>query len=215
MNYKIKLVLILLTISSNLFAQSDAVSKTILDNLSEKFKTYDVVKIDFTLTVNNPSAKSKETQNAILYLKSKVNMYKIVFGDQEILSNGKNQWTYLKADNEVQLSKVSKDEDLLNPAQIFTSYNKGFKSKYNGETKIGLSIYQNVELAPITTRSFFKIKMSVNKVKSQLYSLSVFDKNGNVYTYIVNNLLPVKGIDDSYFVWDKKKYPNVDLQDLR
>lgn len=213
MNFNIKCILLLLTLSGNLFAQSDASSKIILDALSKKFKTYDAVKTDFNITVYNPEIKNKDSQNGVLYLKS--NKYKIIFQNQEILSDGKNQWTYLKADNEVQLNMVSKDEDALNPAQIFTAYNKGYKTKYNGETKIGTTIYHNIELAPIATKSFFKIKMAINKAKNQIYSLSVFDKNGNIYTYLVKNLVPVKDISDSFFVWDKKKYSNVDLQDLR
>ncbi|TAH01933.1 MAG: outer membrane lipoprotein carrier protein LolA [Sphingobacteriales bacterium] len=213
MNFKIKCILLLLTLSGKLFAQSDASSKIILDALSEKFKTNDAVKTDFNITVYNPEIKNKDSQNGVLYLKS--NKYKIIFQNQEILSDGKNQWTYLKADNEVQINMVSKDEDALNPAQIFTAYNKGYKTKYNGETKIGTIIYQNIELAPIATKSFFKIKMVINKAKNQIFSLSVFDKNGNIYTYLVKNLVSVKDISDSFFVWDKKKYPNVDLQDLR
>lgn len=215
LNLKVSLVFVLLIICCNLFAQSDAESKIILDAVSKKFKTYDVVKTDFSLTVNNPVAKTKETQNGILYLKSKANSYKIIFAEQEILSDGKSQWTYLKTDNEVQLSNVSKDEDAINPAQIFTAYNKGFKSKYNGETKTGTTNYQNIELVPISNRSFFKIKMVINKSINQLYNLSVFDKNGNIYTYTIKKLTPVTGISNTFFVWDKKKFPAVDLQDLR
>ncbi len=215
MYFKIKFILILIVLSGNLFAQSDAASKVILDAITKKFKTYDVVKSDFTFTVNNLKEKSNESEAGVLYLKSKTNKYKLIFQNQEILSDGKNQWTYLKADNEVQLNAVSKDEDALSPAQVFTSFNKGFKSKYNGETKIGTIVYQNIELAPIATKSFFKIKLAINKAKNQIYSVSIYNKNGINYTYTINRLTTLNLIGDSFFVWDKKKYPNVDLEDLR
>lgn len=215
MTFKIKILTALLFLTSHLFAQSDVASKNILSALSKKFKTYDVVKTDFTLSINNAEAKTKESQSGVLYLKYKANKYKIVLAEQEILSDGKSQWTYLKADNEVQLSNVSKADDALNPAQIFTDYNKGYKTKYNGDSKTGNTIYQNIELVPTATRSFFKIKMMVNKAKKQLYSMAIYDKNGNIYTYTIKTLSAATGITDVFFVWDKKKFAGVDIQDLR
>ncbi len=215
MNFKFRMFFMLLIVCSNLFAQSDASSKLILDALSKKIKTYDLVKTEITFTVNNLETKSNESQVGVLYLKSKANKYKLIFQNQEILSDGKNQWTYLKADNEVQLNTVNNEEDALSPAQIFTSFNKGFKSKYNGETKIGTAVYQNIELAPIATKSFFKIKLAINKAKNQIYSVSIYNKNGINYTYTINKLTALNVIGDSFFVWDKKKYPNVNLEDLR
>ncbi len=215
MNFKFRMFFMLLIVCNNLFAQSDASSKLILDALSKKFKTYDLVKTEITFTVNNLETKINESQVGVLYLKSKANKYKLIFQNQEILSDGKNQWTYLKADNEVQLNTVNNEEDALSPAQIFTNFNKGFKSKYNGETKIGTTVYQNIELAPITTKSFFKIKLAINKAKNQIYSVSIYNKNGINYTYTINKLTALSVIGDSFFVWDKKKYPNVNLEDLR
>ncbi len=215
MTFKIKSLTALLFISSHLFAQSDVASKNILSALSKKFKTYDVVKTDFTLSINNAEAKTKESQSGVLYLKYKANKYKIVMAEQEILSDGKSQWTYLKDDNEVQLSNISKADDALNPAQIFTDYNKGYKTKYNGDSKTGNTVYQNIELVPIATRSFFKIKMMVDKAKNQLYSMVIYDKNGNIYTYTIKTLSAATGIKDAFFVWDKKKFAGVDIQDLR
>lgn len=215
MTLKLKTLTAILFIGSNLFAQSDATSKNILAALSKKFKTYEVVKTDFTLALTNAQDKSKQNLVGVLYLKSKTNQYKIVFAGQEILSDGKTQWTYLKDDNEVQLNNVSKNDDAINPAQIFTTYTKGYKTKYNGDNKVGNTIYQNIELVPIATRSFFKLKMKVDKLKNELYSLIIFDKNGNTYSYTIKKLTPVTGIADAFFVWDKKKFIGVDVQDLR
>lgn len=215
MNLRIAIVFLLLVANGKLFAQSDASSRVILENLNQKFKRYNVVKTNFTITITYPQQKRKETQNGTLYLKTKDSRYKIIFQNQEILSDGKNQWTYLKTDNEVQLNEVRRDDNTLNPIQLFTNYDKGYKTKFNGETKIGTITYQNIELVPIAEKSFFKIKMTINKNKNQIYSLSVLEKNGNIYSYLVNNLISVKNISDSFFVWDKKAYPNVDLQDLR
>jgi outer membrane lipoprotein-sorting protein len=212
---KFKSLLILLFISSNIFAQNDVASKTILAALNKKFNTYDVVKIDFSLNINNLESNSKETQNGVLYLKAKSNQYKITLPKQDIFSDGKSQWTYLKKDNEVQLNTVSNDEDALNPAKIFSSYNKGYKSRFIDESKIGANTYQNLELAPLTNKSFSKIKMAIDKNKHQLYALAIYGKDGMIYTYTVKKIIPVKGLTNSFFVFDKKMHLGVDFQDLR
>jgi len=215
MTFKIKIFTLLFSISSQLFAQSDVESKKILSALSKKFKTYDVVKTDFTLSINNAETKTKESQSGILYLKSKTNKYKIILAEQEIISDGKNLWTFLKNDNEVQLSTVSKDENTLNPAQLFTAYEKGYKSRFIGESNAGGKSYQNIELVPLADKSFSKIKMTIDKKQNQIYSLAVYDKSATIYLYTVKKLISLKDINDSFFTFEKKNYPKVDIQDLR
>jgi outer membrane lipoprotein-sorting protein len=133
------------------------------------------------------------------------------------LSDGKNQWTYLKKDKEVQVSDADKSGDgLNNPAQIFTMYEKGFKYLYTGEQKIAGKVYQNIELTPEDDKkAIFKVKLTIDKVKKQLYSALLFDKNGNRYTYTVRTFTPNVPAPDATFAWDAKGHPGVEVVDLR
>src|SRR3978361_1680653 len=95
------LILSLLTIltTSYSFAQKDAAAKAILSQVSAKYKQYDVVKTDFTFTLDNQQAGVKDTQNGTLIAKSKSNKFKVtLYGPeasakpvvaQEIISVGK------------------------------------------------------------------------------------------------------------------------------
>lgn len=209
------LILFLLTLFSNTYAQTDAQANAILAGVSKKYKSFDVVKTEFSYTIKNPQASINETQNGTLYVKSKLNKYKIILGAQELISDGKVQWTYLKNDNEVQLSGIDNSANALNPAQIFTIYEKGFKSVYLGDTKINNIVYQNIELAPLADRSFSKIKLRINKQQKQISNIIVYDKNGNVYTYLIKSFVPNVKVADTLFSFDTKKYPGVDVVDLR
>lgn len=71
-------------------------------------------------------SKVKETQQGTLYVKANANKYKVAMTNQDLISDGKVQWTYLKNDQEVQISNVDSG-DAINPAKIFTIYEKGFK----------------------------------------------------------------------------------------
>lgn len=197
------------------FAQSDATAKAILAGVSKKYRSYDVIKADFVYTIKNPQANISESQSGVLYSKSKANKYKVAIANQEMISDGKVQWTYLKADNEVQLSEIDDSSTALNPAKIFTMYEKGFKYVYLGETTIGGKKYQNIELAPLQTRSFSKIKLRIDKVNKQISNIVVNDKNGNVYTYLIKSFIPNVKVSDTIFSFNPKAHPGVDVVDLR
>lgn len=202
-------------IVSQSFAQSDAKAKSILAEVSKKFRSYDIVKADFSYTYINQQANTKETQTGTLYVKSKQNKFKVTLPSQELIADGKNQWTYLKDDKEVQISEIDNSEEALNPAKIFTIYEKGFKYIFTGESKTGTQVYQNIELAPLSTRSFSKIKLSIHKQNKQIYSFTIYDKNGNIYTYTVRNFTPNIKVSESIFTFDASKYPGLEVVDLR
>lgn len=199
----------------SLLAQVDK-AKSILAEVSKKYRTYDVIKTDFTYTLDNPQAKIKETQAGTLYVKSKLNKYKIVLKGQELISDGKSQWTYLKTDKEVQVSEVDNSPASLNPAKIFTIYEKGFKPLYTGDTKINGRTYHIVDLTPIDgKRTFFKVRLRIDKVNKQISNAVIFDKNGNHYTYAIKTFVPNVKVPESTFTFDAKKYPGIEVVDLR
>ncbi|UOE50807.1 outer membrane lipoprotein carrier protein LolA [Mucilaginibacter sp. SMC90] len=210
---------------STAFAQKDSQAKTILGEVSQKYRSYDVIKTDFTFSLNNQQANIKETQTGTLISKAKTGKYRVTLYnsaakpevDKEILSDGKSQWTYLKKDKEVQVSDADKSGDgLSNPAQIFTMYEKGFKYLYTGEQKIAGKSYQNIELTPEDDKkTIYKVKLTIDKAKKQIYSALIFDKNGNRYTYTVRTFTPNVPAPDATFAWDAKGHPGVEVVDLR
>ena len=200
----------------SVMAQSEVKAKEILAEVSKKYRSYDVIKTEFSYTLENPEAKIKETQTGILFVRSKVNKYKVILKGQELISDGKNQWTYLKADKEVQLSEVDNSSDALNPAKLFTIYEKGFKSVYTNDSKVSGKTLHNIDLSPTDSkRSFFKVKLQIDKLSKQIVNAVIFDKNGNRYTYTIRTFTPNIKVPESTFAFDAKLYPGVEVVDLR
>ncbi len=200
----------------SVMAQSEVKAKEILAEVSKKYRSYDVIKTEFSYTLENPEAKIKETQAGTLFVRSKANKYKVILKGQELISDGKNQWTYLKADKEVQLSEVDNSADALNPAKLFTIYEKGFKSVYMNDSKVNGKTIQNIDLSPTDSkRSFFKVKLQIDKLSKQIVSAVIFDKNGNRYTYSIKTFTPNIKVPESTFAFDSKLYPGVEVVDLR
>ncbi|RYF21526.1 MAG: outer membrane lipoprotein carrier protein LolA [Flavobacteriales bacterium] len=213
---KILVALLMLGTGLAANAQTDAKAKEILAAVSKKYRTYDIVKSDFTFTLNNAQAKVKETQQGTLYVKANANKYKVAMTNQDLISDGKVQWTYLKNDKEVQISNVDNSGDALNPAKIFTIYEKGFKYLYTGESKSGAKTYQMIELSPTDTKkSVFKVRLSIDKATKQIANIVIYEKNGNTYTYNVKTFSPNVKIPETTFAFDAKKYPGVEVVDLR
>lgn len=198
------------------YAQQDAKAKAILAEVSKKYRSAEVIKADFTFTFDNPQAKLKESQQGSLIVKAKSNKYRVTMTKQELISDGKTQWTYLKEDKEVQVTDADHSSDALNPAQIFSIYEKGFKYGFSGESKVAGKVYQMIDLAPIdVSKSYFKIRLGIDKVAKQIGTVVIFDKGGNKYSYTLNKTITNPKVPESTFSFDPKKYPGVEVVDLR
>ena len=116
---------------STLFAQKDTEAAEILKKISTKYKSFEVIRSDFYFTIENQQASIRVTQTGTLYTKSKTNKFRVtLYGpenaakpiiEQEIISDGKTQWTYLKKNNEVQVTNADKTPKPQNPMKQITS----------------------------------------------------------------------------------------------
>lgn len=207
-------------------AQTDPKAKTILDAVSKKYRTFSAIKSDFSYILDNPQENVKGyKQSGTIVANPKTNNFRLTLYEgsgsqktlaQEIISDGKTQWTYSKKDNEVQINDADNNPQSLNPAQVFTIYEKGYKYLFTGEVKQQGIICQQIDLTPIDSKKpFFKIRLLVNKAKSLIYSAAVSDKNGSRYTYILNSAATNYKGSDAIFGFNKKNYPGVEVVDLR
>ncbi len=221
---KLLLYLLLTGLTFNyVFAQKDADARKILNQVSKKYRSYDVIKTEFTFTYENQQAGTKDSQTGTMISRSKANKYKVTIYnpqdksvDEEIISDGKSQWTYVKKNKEVELTEVDNSSESLNPAQIFTVYEKSYKYIYNGDAKVDGKLCEVIDLTPEDEKkTFFKIRLSIDKAKKQILSALIFDKNGSRYNYIIRTFTPNVKAPESTFLFDKKNYPGIELVDLR
>jgi len=193
--------------------KSDAEAKKILDAVSTKFKTYKSVVAGFALKIENGAGKVMGSKTGTVYMKG--TKYRISVAGQEIFSDGSNIWTYEKSSNEVTINKIDPTANTLTPQKLFTNfYDKDFLYKLNGTVKEGGKTAQEIELTPIDkSKPFHKVLLYIEK--SNIVATKVFEKNGNRYTYSVNNMKTGTVVGDDTFIFDAKKYPGVEVVDLR
>ena len=143
--------------------------------------------------------------------------YYVNFGDQEIFSDGKNIWTLDKSANEVTITSLDGSEGSLTPQKLFTNfYDKDFIYKLNGEKKQGTKVIQEIEMTPTDkTKPFHKLYVYVDKAAKMMNSTKVLEKNGTRYSYNISSMKPNVDVPDAQFVFNKAKYPGVEVIDLR
>lgn len=193
--------------------KNDASAKKLLDAVSTKFKGYKSFQANFLLQIENASGKSMGSKTGTIQMKG--SRYKITVPGQEIFSDGTNIWTYEKAANEVTITKFDPTVNSITPQKLFTNfYDKDFLYRLNGDVKTGGKKYQEVELTPIDkSKPFHKVLLQIDQ--AMIYVTKVFEKSGNRYTYSINNLKTSAVLLDQSFVFDVKKYPGVEVVDLR
>ena len=201
--------------SKGSLGKNDPKAKTILDNVSKKFSSLKSVVANFILKVEGANNSVTESKKGTVYLKG--NKYKVNLDGQEIISDNKTSWTYAKDANEVTINNVDQNSSSLSPAKLFTNfYDKDYLYRLNGETTEKGKVLQNIEMTPTDkSKNVFKVIVSIDKKNQNISKMKVFEKNGNHYTYEITSFTPNGNVSDATFSFDPKKYPGVEVVDLR
>jgi outer membrane lipoprotein carrier protein len=136
--------------------------------------------------------------------------------EQEVINNGSTVWTYLPEAKEVNIDNYDPNSEDVNPSKIYDIYKKGFKYLYLQDKTEGGVLCEEIDLVPEKKDAqFFKIKMFISKKDKAIQSWVMFDKGGNRYKYTISKFNPNVKVDDSFFAFDLKKHPGVEVVDLR
>src|SRR5688500_11905270 len=92
-------------------AQQDPRAEKILDAMSKKYQEMKSFNIVLNPTRENPSTKIKENMQGDITVSG--NKFRLKLKDQEIINNGSTIWTYMKPDNEVNISENDPDDQQM------------------------------------------------------------------------------------------------------
>lgn len=200
--------LVVFTISG--FAQNDKKATAILDEVSAKTKLYKTIKIDFTYAMDNAKEKIHDKFKGTLL--SKGDKYKLTAAGQDVISDGKTMWTYLKDANEVQINNAGEDDDSFTPTKMLSGYGKDYKSKFISQKGND----QIIELYPLKKgKTFTKVQLTIDNNKKQISKFVIYDRNGSTFSYIVDKFVTDQAIADNVFTFNKAEHPGVEINDMR
>ncbi|SHN37498.1 outer membrane lipoprotein carrier protein LolA [Chitinophaga sp. CF418] len=201
--------------SKGSLGKNDPKAKVILDGVSKKFSQLKSVVANFVLKIEGANNSVTDSKKGTVYMKGA--KYKVNLDGQEIISDNKTSWTYAKDANEVTINNVDPNSSSLSPAKLFTNfYDKDYLYRLDGETTEKGKVLQNIEMTPTDkSKNVFKVIVSIDKKNQNISKMKVFEKNGNHYTYEITSFTPNTNVSDATFSFDPKKYPGVEVVDLR
>ncbi|MBO2526447.1 MAG: hypothetical protein CW341_12280 [Bacteroidetes bacterium] len=211
---RISLIIAIVLATFGLGAQSvDGGATPILKKLASKYAAYTTMKIDYTYKCEK-NGKVLDSKSGMMTIKG--DKYTFVFGNQISFCDGKTLWNYQKDVNEVSIFEYIEEEDnLLNPAKILSEWDKEYRAKFIREDTENGKTVQIIDLMPIQSSSFYKIRLVIDKAKQEIMSILAFEKDNTIYSYHIDKFMANTPVEDSSFVFDLTKHPDVDVNDMR
>lgn len=213
MKISIKSILLLfisLFASVSMYAQQDTKSKQILEAMSSQYKSLPYYKITFSYRYGSESDTKGE-------LGVKGEKYFLKLQDQEVYNNGSTIATYLKESKEVTIQESNDEQNNgLNPAKIFNTYQKGYKSSFVKTIMEAGTLCDVIALTPTEKNNpVSKVELTITQKDRSLKTWKILEKNGTVSQYKVEKIDKTTPLNDGAFTFDPKKYPGVEIVDLR
>lgn len=190
-------------------------AKQILDQVSKKTKGYSSISLTYSLVHTSPDG-ANDNANGDMLLKG--DKYKLSVLDNVLYSDGKSLWTHMVEEKEVVISTIdNNDASIMNPASVLTMYEKGFKYSFIQERFEQSRAIYVIDLYPenLDKSEYSKVRLSIDKDKTQLWRAEYFAKDGNKYTISINTFKVNQQIPDASFTFDKAKNPGVKVIDER
>lgn len=214
MNKKLWILLILTGITGFSYGQYDEKALGILDAMSARYTSMASYMASFSYILENEMEKIHEEFKGKIIVKG--DKFKLDLDEQEIYNDGEIIWTYLKDVNEVNIDYYFPEDEDMTPSTIFSAYKKGYKYLFLEEEASDGQIYNMIDLIPDDQdKSFFKVRLWINKNDNSLYRWKLFDKTGNTYLYSITSFNDTYNARDEEFVFDSSKYPGITEIDLR
>ena len=103
------------------------------------------------------------------------------------------------------------------PSKLFTNfYDKEYTYQYAGVQTVAGKKVDVILLMPTSkSKQYTKVELMIDQANSVVAGGKMYEKNGNVYAYTVSGYTPNPVLADNLFVFDAKKYPKVEVVDLR
>ena len=180
-----------------------AQARAILDKTSKEIRHKRGVSASFTL--KNPTTGNVSGTIAVNGGKFNARTPQAI-----VWFNGKTQWTYMKKNNEVNISTPTQaQQQMMNPYTFINVYKTGYKMS---SAKAGAS-YEVHLVAQNQKRSIQEMYVTVNS-KTYVPSRVKMKHNGRWYTVTISNF-SAKKQPDSLFTFNSKDYPSAEVIDLR
>ena len=177
---------------------------SVLDKSAATLRAAGNVKIGFTLEVDGGASAG--------YIKLQRQKFVVNVGGSITWFDGKTMWTYVKANEEVNVTNPSADAVAkMNQYAFLTFYKKGYTVKMGK----GTAKEHEVLLTGKSGSPYTNVVVRINKSTQYPTFIKMTSSKGAVTTIRCNSFLKNQKYKDSTFQFNKKNYPDAEIVDLR
>jgi outer membrane lipoprotein-sorting protein len=203
---KLTILITVLLISFQIFAQKSQEAKTLLDNVAKKVEGYKNIYIEFNHKLDNEEANVHQETLGNVTLKG--DLYHLNYMGTEQIYDGKKTYLIIHEDEEVIIQKPSKNNDeTITPSKMFSFYKKGF-SYAMGDLKTikGIKI-QYVKLIPTDNKSeISNVMVGIDAKTNHIYNIIETGKNNTKTTLEIRSFKTNQPVSEKLFIFDMSKY---------
>ena len=195
----IGIIMVAALMSMGSFAQS---AKAVLDKAAATITAQSGVKANFKMTTANGST------SGTIAIKGK--KFYATTPQAKVWFDGKTQWTYLKNNDEVNVSNPTEAQlQAINPYNFIHLYKRGYTYTMNTAG----NDYVIHLMASSADRKIKELFISVNKKNYQPKQVKMLQ--GKKWTTFDINSIKKESIPDSQFRFNAKDFPKAEVIDLR
>jgi outer membrane lipoprotein-sorting protein len=196
---RIGIIMVAALMSMGSFAQS---AKAVLDKAAATITAQSGVKANFKMTTANGST------SGTIAIKGK--KFYATTPQAKVWFDGKTQWTYLKNNDEVNVSNPTEAQlQAINPYNFIHLYKRGYTYTMNTAG----NDYVIHLMASSADRKIKELFISVNKKNYQPKQVKMLQ--GKKWTTFDINSIKKESIPDSQFRFNAKDFPKAEVIDLR
>ena len=208
------IILALITIGALSAQNVDGGANDLMKKVALQYQKYNTMQFHYTLKTTKDD-KTLGVSEGDFYLKG--GKYKTTFSGTQYFCDGTTMWSYDKGANEVSIYEYDPDDDqnLMNPQRILKGWDSHFRAKFIRDEFQNNVQYSIVDLTPKTAQSYYRIRVYIVKTSLKIAKVMVYEKDNTIYTYSIEQFKSDIPLDDKLFVFDKTKYPGVEVNDMR
>lgn len=209
------LTLALLFMAFASFAQTSTEAKNILDKAYSDYEKSEGIQLSFKLTTSEANGSTHPSESGEAMVKGDKFRLKMEFIDTWF--DGKTQWVLMKDANEVNISNPTGQEiAAVSPLALLGMYKNGYALKAPASKTVNGKSAHVIDMTPTAKNADFKtVSVAIDKKNNTILQVNITLKNGMKNKIDITQYNANYKFDDSEFVFNKGKYPGVEVIDLR
>lgn len=184
----------------NIQAQNAEKAKNLLNEVTNKIKTYNNITIDFDLNANGQNSKGNVSFSGDKYVLNFMGITRIF--------DGSKIYTINPEDEEVTIQSPKKSgNESLTPSKLLTFFNSGYSFTWDISQDINGRKIQYIKLKPTGKSDVKEILLGIDVKTKHIYNKIDVLKNGSKTTLTVKSFKTNLTLSKNHFTFVESKYP--------